>query len=52
LKNVSLKTSLPTWDLMMKNIYSLNAFQVNPQEFKLNILYLCNSKFKQKKRKI
>ena len=40
LKNVSLKTSLPTWDLMMKNIYSLNAFQVNAQEFKLNILYL------------
>ncbi len=40
LKNVSLKTSLPTWDLMMKNIYSLNAFQVNSQDFKLDVLYL------------
>ncbi len=40
LKNVSLKTSLPTWDLMMKNIYSLNAFQVNSEDFKLDVLYL------------
>lgn len=40
LKNVSLKTSLPTWDLMMKNIYSLNAFQVNPEEFRLDVMYL------------
>ena len=40
LKNVSLKTSLPTWDLMMKNIYSLNAFQVNSEEFKLDVMYL------------
>lgn len=40
LKNVSVKTQLPTWDLMMKNIYSLNAFQISPKNFKLNILYL------------
>ncbi len=40
LKNVSLKTSLPTWDLMMKNIYSLNAFQINSEEFKLDVMYL------------
>ena len=40
LKNVSLKTSLPTWDLMMKNIYSLNAFQVNSEDFRLDVMYL------------
>lgn len=40
LKNVSIKTYLPTWKLMMKNIYSLNAFQVNKTDFKLDILYL------------
>ncbi len=40
LKNVSLKTSLPIWDLMMKNIYSLNAFQINQDQFRLDVLYL------------
>ncbi|HEY4326322.1 MAG TPA: cell surface protein SprA [Mucilaginibacter sp.] len=37
LKNQLLKTSLPTWKLMMKNIYSLNAFQVSPNNFKMTI---------------
>jgi len=37
LKNELLKTSLPTWKLMMKNIYSLNAFQVSPQNFKMTL---------------
>ncbi len=37
LKNELLKTTLPTWQLMMKNIYSLNAFQISPTNFKLNI---------------
>jgi cell surface protein SprA len=37
LKNELLKTSLPTWKLMMKNIYSLNAFQISPANFKLAI---------------
>jgi len=37
LKNELLKTSLPTWNLMMKNIYSLNAFQISPTNFKLSI---------------
>ena len=38
LKNETLNTTLPTWNLMMKNIYSLNAFQVNSSGFILNIL--------------
>lgn len=40
LKNENLKTSLPTWDLMMKNIYSLGAYQVSKENFKLNIYRL------------
>ena len=37
LKNETLKTSLPIWDLMMKNIYTLGAYQVSRTDFKLNI---------------
>lgn len=29
----------PMWDLMMKNIYALGAFNVEQQDFKLDILY-------------
>ena len=37
LKNSLLKTNLPTWKLMMKNIYNLNASQVSSLNFKLQI---------------
>jgi len=37
LKNSLLKTNLPTWKLMMKNIYSLGAFQISPNNFRLNV---------------
>jgi cell surface protein SprA len=30
---------IPLWDLMMKNIYSLGAFQVNRENFRLDLLY-------------
>jgi cell surface protein SprA len=40
LKNSLLKTSLPTWKLMMKNIYSLNAYQVSSSGFKMQIARL------------
>lgn len=40
LKNQLLKTNLPTWKLMMKNIYSLNAFQISPNNFRLLITRL------------
>lgn len=39
LKGTSLTPKYANWDLMMKNIYSLGAYQVNPQDFKLDILY-------------
>lgn len=39
LKPTTLSTSNPTWDLMMKNVYSINAYQVNNQDFKLDVMY-------------
>ncbi|MBC7920901.1 MAG: cell surface protein SprA [Ferruginibacter sp.] len=32
-------TALPMWDLMMKNVYSLNANQINKVGFQLRIIY-------------
>lgn len=42
LKSSSLNTKMPMWDLMMKNVYSIRAFQVNREDFTLNILYSGN----------
>lgn len=39
LKPTVINTSKPVWDLMMKNIYSLNGFQISRDNFKLNLLY-------------
>jgi len=39
LKPTTLSTENPTWDLMMKNVYSINAYQVNSKDFKLDIMY-------------
>ncbi len=32
-------TELPTWDLMMKNIYNLNSAQVSREGFQLRVIY-------------
>jgi cell surface protein SprA len=40
LKSTSTRPKLPIWDLMMKNIYSLGAYQINSQDFFLDIYYL------------
>ncbi len=37
LKNETIKTNLPTWDLMMKNIYAMGGYQISRQNFKLDI---------------
>lgn len=42
LKGTSLNTRMPMWKLMMKNVYSIKAFQVNRDDFTLNILYSGN----------
>lgn len=39
LKGTQIFTKRPNWDLMMKNVYSLNGFQISPENFRLNVLY-------------
>jgi cell surface protein SprA len=42
LKSSSLSTKVPMWDLMMKNVYSIGAYRVTPENFIFNILYSGN----------
>lgn len=42
LKNEVTKINLPTWDLMMKNIYSIGGYQISPLNFKLDIYRIDN----------
>jgi len=44
LKGTNLSPGVPTWDLMMKNIYNLNAYDLTDEDFTLNILYQDDSK--------
>ncbi|PSL33109.1 T9SS outer membrane translocon Sov/SprA [Chitinophaga ginsengisoli] len=39
LKATSARPNLPVWDLMMKNIYSTGAYQINRADFKLDVYY-------------
>jgi cell surface protein SprA len=39
LKGTTLSPKLPTWELMMKNIYSLGSGRVDQKDFQMNILY-------------
>ena len=39
LKGTTLSPKLPTWKLMMKNIYSLGSGKLEKKDFELNILY-------------
>ncbi|MEL6803374.1 MAG: cell surface protein SprA, partial [Bacteroidota bacterium] len=39
LKSSTQRVGEPAWDLMMKNVYSLGAFQVNQEDFRLDIQY-------------
>ncbi|MCW3125350.1 MAG: hypothetical protein JWO03_1008 [Bacteroidetes bacterium] len=39
IKGSSVRVALPYYKLMMKNIYSLGAYQVSPEDFRLNIYY-------------
>ncbi len=40
LKGTTLITNIPTWDLMMKNVYSLGAYNISSKNFFLDIWYL------------
>ncbi|MBL7719992.1 MAG: cell surface protein SprA [Flavipsychrobacter sp.] len=39
LKGTSARPTLPIWDLMMKNVYTLGGLGVSKDDFRLNILY-------------
>jgi cell surface protein SprA len=39
IKGTILTPHLPTWNLMMKNIYALNAYLLKSENFELNIFY-------------
>jgi cell surface protein SprA len=39
LKSNITNVNQPVWDLMMKNIYALGAFQLEQEDFRMNILY-------------
>jgi cell surface protein SprA len=39
LKGTNQTPTLPTWDLMMKNIYSIGSSRLNKEEFILDVLY-------------
>jgi cell surface protein SprA len=39
IKGTTINTQIPTWDLMMKNVYSLGAFNVSATDFYLDIFY-------------
>ena len=39
LKATSIRTTEPIWDLMMKNVYSLNAYNVSNEQFYFDIYY-------------
>ena len=40
LKGTIIDPTLPSWDLMMKNVYSLDAFNVSQENFQFEIWYL------------
>lgn len=41
LKGTTLTPAYKTWDLMMKNIYSLGAYEIDSKDFDLHVVY-CN----------
>ncbi len=44
LKSSVLNTNSPLWDLMMKNVYSLNTYQLSSEDFRFNIMYSGNDR--------
>lgn len=39
LKGTNINPTFPNWDLMMKNVYNLNGFQISKDNFRLDIFY-------------
>ena len=43
IKGTLLSPRVKTWNLMMKNIYSIGAYQVSPDNFRMNVVYMNDS---------
>ncbi|MCC8115215.1 MAG: cell surface protein SprA [Bacteroidales bacterium] len=43
LRGTTISTKLPTWKLMMKNVYNIGGYQIQKSNFKLNIKYLSDT---------
>ena len=43
LRGTTVNTSMPIWNLMMKNVYNIRAYQISSNDFMLNIFYTGNS---------
>jgi cell surface protein SprA len=43
LRGTTVNTSMPIWNLMMKNVYNIKAYQISSSDFMLNIFYNGNS---------
>ena len=39
LKGTNFSPALPNWELMMKNVYSLNSYQISAEEFDFHVYY-------------
>ncbi len=39
LKSITQRVDIPLWDLMMKNVYNIGAYNVSREDFKLDIYY-------------
>ncbi len=39
LRPATVNTTLPMWDLMMKNVYSLRSSRINKENFRLSVIY-------------
>lgn len=39
LKGTNINTNIPIWDLMMKNVYALGAYNISSTDFYLDVLY-------------
>jgi cell surface protein SprA len=39
IKGTTLSPQIPTWKLMMKNIYNIGSGRIEPKNFEVNILY-------------
>ncbi len=42
IKSTATNTKIPLWKLMMKNVYAIGGYQINPDDFQLHVTYKNN----------